>query len=175
MNIETRNRRNECSNKSLDSPETKPNESRVIKRRIRVGKKYHHIQNNIRKQLINRVEKKGERIIEVLSLGSILELNSLFFFEQVAKELNMKYSTAKSILKVYRSEGRASKIPKSQRYLSLRNMEDDYLKPAQQNLAAPKKSTQKTKESPHLALDERVPSCRGPQTRYRSNKEYKYA
>eukprot|EP00331_Platyophrya_macrostoma_P019271 CAMPEP_0176475470 /NCGR_PEP_ID=MMETSP0127-20121128/43622_1 /TAXON_ID=938130 /ORGANISM="Platyophrya macrostoma, Strain WH" /LENGTH=331 /DNA_ID=CAMNT_0017871065 /DNA_START=31 /DNA_END=1026 /DNA_ORIENTATION=+ len=100
---------------SLESGEENSNQpgdsqEKNIKRRIRVGKKYHHIKNTIRKQLISRVESKGEKIIEV------------------AKELGMKYSTAKSILKVYRSEGRTNKIPKSQRYLSLRVPDpDDFL------------------------------------------------
>lgn len=48
-----------------DHPEDQ--QGRSIKRRIRVGKKYHHIKNTIRKQLISRVESKGEKIIDVLS------------------------------------------------------------------------------------------------------------
>lgn len=62
MNLEVQN---ESSTRTMETDEQRPQE-RVIKRRIRIGKKYHHVQNNVRKQLINRVEKKGEKIIHVI-------------------------------------------------------------------------------------------------------------
>ena len=62
MNLEVQN---ESSTRTMETEEQRPQE-RVIKRRIRIGKKYHHVQNNVRKQLINRVEKKGEKIIHVI-------------------------------------------------------------------------------------------------------------
>ena len=55
----------ENSPKNLAILKDNSEESREIKRRIRIGKKYHHVQNNLRKQMIDRVEKKGEKIIDV--------------------------------------------------------------------------------------------------------------
>ena len=74
----------------------------------------------------------------------------------------MKYSTAKSILKVYRSEGRTNKIPKSQRYLSVRDLEDDF-----DDLYYEKsKQTNKTQ-----SLEENISTTyRGPSTRLRTGK-----
>ena len=71
----------------------------------------------------------------------------------------MKYSTAKSILKVYRSEGRAAKIPRSQRFLSLRTLADDY----SELLDKPVKTTRVKRETEESTYS-------GPRTRLRTGK-----
>ena len=55
-------------------------EANVIKRRIRVGEKYHHVTNAIRKELIQRVEKAGEKIIQVYSQTRYFPLIPPIFF-----------------------------------------------------------------------------------------------
>ena len=40
-------------------------DQKPVKRRVRIGKKYHHISNTTRRELIERVEYNGETIIQV--------------------------------------------------------------------------------------------------------------
>ena len=61
------------------------------------SKPYVHVTNKMRKVLIQRVINQAEPIIKV------------------AKELNINYSTAKAIVKVYKESGRADKIPHKKR------------------------------------------------------------
>src|SRR5690242_18037625 len=60
--------------------------------------RYTHISNETRKELIVRYT-SGEKLIDV------------------SKELKVNYSSAKSILKVFRKERRFRKVPASQRHL----------------------------------------------------------
>lgn len=80
---------------------------------IKTTKKYSQISNSARKELINRYL-NGEKLIVVTTQTCLCPyLLSI----QVSKELKMNYSSAKSILKVYRQEKREHKIPVSQRHL----------------------------------------------------------
>ena len=86
----------------------------------------------------------------------------------------MKYSTAKSILKVYRSEGRTNKIPKSQRYLSLRVPDPEDFPPAEKIPVNRRKKTEKAEknEQPQPpTLEENLPGYEGPATRQRTGKK----
>lgn len=80
-----------------DATNYETTQKQSVPRRKRTQTTYTNISNDCREELVKRVTQNKEKIIEV------------------AKDLKLNYSTAKSILRVYKSQQRVEKIPQKLR------------------------------------------------------------